>query len=198
VAKPRTRRIRLGSLIFLAVVAVAGAGGWYAYKAIDRAINGTGSSGGSHPARVKRQPARSAPARTRTAAPVARRPVTAPGCPAIGPVRLVDIYASEIAPVAGNPVTFNYTIVNDAPQCHSVALGLAFYRAGQPGAPLTTPPGSSLTAAQPGSHVYQRQFTFPTSAAGQRFDVEWRVTDPSGARTYDTKRVAGLITVSAR
>lgn len=204
VARPRLattpRRWTLMSLVFLAVVVIAGAGGLLAYRAISRVLNPS-KSAAPPPRRHVTHPVAGA---TRAGRPPAGARATSPkrvagGCTAhhIGPVRLVRIWAESVQTRPGTPVTFDYTVANDSSECRDVFLGLTVYGDAQPGSALSDASGDKVVGALPGVHMYKRQFTFPSSAAGQRFDVVWSVADPSRAHPWGLVRVNHLITVGS-
>jgi serine/threonine protein kinase len=207
----RTRRLSLMSLLFLLTFAIAGAGGWFTYGAISRAVNGSNPTAGvGHDSKGEQQAAAQRKAKgankgasRRTANQGQKRNVSAPApgsCAAnrVGPVRLVKIWAERVVTNPGGAVTFDYTLANDSRECRHVLLGLTAFSSLQAGNPLTDRAGARVVGAEPGVHMYKRLFTFPGTAAGQRFDVLLSVSDPSGAQTYGSIRVPGLITVTPR
>ncbi len=63
---------------------------------------------------------------------------------------------------------FDYKIANTATQCRDVFLALTAFSNTKPAMVVRDPSHGKVIGAQPGIHVYQRQFTFPRTAADMR------------------------------
>jgi len=196
VAKKR-RSIGFTSVIWLFVVLLAIGGGLYAYRAVDHLLNGSSNTTTPTPPSVSHPKHSTTVVHHRSGTKPVVQPATG-GCPTAqtGGVQLTNIYVSEVRPLANQPVTLSYTVSNSAPQCRRVLLRFRALSDSPGGPVLTGSSGSTVTSAPPGVHVLQRRFVFPTSVAGQRFDAEFSVTDPSGALSYGLQRAPGLITVA--
>jgi len=196
-APVRTRNLTFMSVVFLVTVLIAGAGGWLAYRAVYRAINGSGVASGAihHPVAKRRQT--HAPLGGQRHAAVGARPRSAASGCAVGPVRFLHMWAESVGVQPGGTVTFDYTIANDTQQCRKVALALRVYSDTQPGQAFSDRRDAAVVQAAPGVHMYKRQFVFPTSTAGQRFDVALSVRDPSRTQVFGAIRVNHLIQVSS-
>lgn len=106
------------------------------------------------------------------------------------------MWAETVQIRAGGSITFDYTIANNSQQCRRVFLGLKAISDTQPGAVLKDPAGARMVQALPGVHMYRRTFTFPPTAAGQRFDVLLSLRSPSHLQLYGAIRVNRLIAVT--
>jgi len=181
VLRPRSRSIKLQrlpftSLPYVIAVAIAAAGGWIAYKAIDRAL------------------ATLSP----TPTPV-RQALPPSGCSVqhVGPVRVVQVWAGQRQASPGRPITFDYKIANNATQCSDVFLALTAFSVTKPGTVVRDPSHGKVVGAQPGIHVYQRQFAFPRTAAGQSFDMKWVAKNPARTQVFGSVRLPHVVTVAA-
>ncbi|MGI8825912.1 MAG: serine/threonine-protein kinase [Chloroflexota bacterium] len=201
----RRRRTRTSwrpwaTLAFLLTIGIAVAGGYVVYRPLRDLLNG--SSGGSTPTPIhhRLRPAAAHP-RAKHGSRVAGAGVSSGGsaaCTSGGPgVRLADMYAEEIRPAPGQPDVFDYTISNAASRCQNVKLLLTAFSGAQPTVAITNSTQDKIVLAAPGTHVYKRQFTFPSSSAGQVLTVRLTVTDPSGRITYGENTQPNLITVAA-
>jgi serine/threonine protein kinase len=172
----KTRRLPFTSLPYVIAVAIAAAGGWLAYKVIDRAL------------------ATLSP----TPTPV-RRGQPAPGCSVhhVGPVRVIQVWAGQRQALTGRPITFEYKIANNAAQCSDVFLALTAFSDTKPGTVVRDPAHGKVIGAQPGVHVYQRQFAFPRTAAGQSFDMKWVAKNPARTQVFGSVRLPHVVTVTA-
>lgn len=210
--RPTSRwRPSWGTLVFLLVIGLAAAGGWFAYQRIWNALNG--SSSGSHSPAVTRgnrahatagrsQQTRRHAVRTRRA-PVhaaALNPnlIGSPNCSnqGFGVIHLPSIWAEETHPLPGQGVRFDYTISNSGSQCQNVRLGVAMVSPAHPGVPLADPARDRVVAVVPGTNMYRRRFRFTQSTAGRTFDAVLTVSDPAGRQVYAQIRVPHLIAVA--
>jgi hypothetical protein len=172
----RTRRLPFTSLPYLITVAIAAVGGWLAYKAIDKAL-----------ATVSPTPT-----------PV-QRAQPASGCSVhhVGPVRVVQAWAEQRQAFPGRPITFDYKIANSATQCSDVFLALTAISNTKPGILVRDPSRGKVIGAQPGIHVYQRQFAFPRTVAGQTFDMKWVAKNPARTQVFGSVRLPHVVRVAA-
>ena len=199
VIRPSTsgRWLTLTSLVFILVVLIAAAGGWLTYRALRHAWIGgrspTGAAprhGGARAAGAK--PSSRAAHRTHAARPAPAR-TSASGCIEGGPgIHFLRMWAPQIQVLAGRPATFQYIVANSTSRCRYVRLGLTAI--GDSGSPMAVrdPSGTRVVASRPGVHTYVRPFTFPAQAAGRRFDLILRVTNPSGTQALGVIRVNRL------
>jgi hypothetical protein len=89
-------------------------------------------------------------------------------------------------------------VTDDAPQCQDILLTLTALSDTNPRFMLDGRAGNRIVAATPGVHLYRRWFRFPSSSAGQSFDVVLGVSNPAGTQVVSQIRVNHLIAVTTR